>query len=367
MTFQSNAFTADVPAHAKWAFTTRRVNRADVVGLTAMTTAFRAGDLVLCEIVKIGQHKKIQLHNQRYSESYRGDVVVLCLGDRYAPDQFMGKAEWSGETLDLLAGGGIAGTVEHAHDAMSAPTQLRPLGLLADRFGQTINIDRYALKTATIPDDVTVLGVFGASMNAGKTTAAVSLAHGLRRSGLNVAGVKATGTGAFGDFNAFEDASVPVTDFTDAGYASTYRVSLSDLERGFETLVGQAAAKGAKVVVVEIADGVFQRETKEILAGSKIIDRMDGLLFAAPDALGAVGGVEVLAAHGLRPFALSGMVSRSALGTLEAEQTTGVPVVTRDALCDGKTVTLLTRDLMRTSTSTSTSTTASVAQIAEAA
>ena len=343
----TNAFIAKIPSRAKWAFTTRRVERSDIAGVGEMTQNFRAGDLVLCEIVKLGQHKKIQLSNQRYSTSYKGDLVVLCIGDRYAPDQFMGTAAWHGEHLDLLAGGGIAGSVEKAHASMAAPTQLRPIGLVQDRMGLNINIDQYALENQTIPDDVTVLGVFGASMNAGKTTAAVSLAHGLCRAGFNVAGVKATGTGAFGDFNAFEDASVPVTDFTDAGFSSTYRVPLEDIENGFETLVGQAAADGAKVVVVEIADGVFQRETKAILQNSRIIERMDGLLFAAPDALGAVGGVNVLNEHGLEPFAISGMVSCSALGTQEAEETTGVPVVTRDALCSPDDVHKLTAQVIR--------------------
>ena len=344
----TNEFIAKVPNRAKWAFTTRRVNRSDVAGVGEMTNNFRAGDLVLCEIARIGQHKKIQLSNQRYSVSYKGDLVVLCVGDRYAPDQFMGKAAWHAEHLDLLAGGGIAGTVEKAHASMSAPTRLRPIGLLQDRFGMNINIDRYALQSQSIPDDVTVFGVFGASMNAGKTTAAVSLAHGLSRAGFNVAGVKLTGTGAFGDFNAFEDASVPVTDFTDAGFSSTYRVPLKEIERGFDTLVGQAAAKGARIIVVEIADGVFQRETKAILENSRISERLDGILFAAPDALGAVGGVQVLGSHGLQPFALSGMVSCSALGTQEAEETTRVPVVTREALCNPEAVIEHTEKLIKT-------------------
>ena len=36
------------------------------------------------------------------------------------------------------------------------------------------------------------------------------------------------------------------------------------------------------MIVVEIADGVFQQETKAILYGSRIRDRLDGILFAAP-------------------------------------------------------------------------------------
>ncbi|WP_415404829.1 hypothetical protein [Tateyamaria sp. SN3-11] len=75
---------------AKWAFTTRRVNHDDVAGLDPAVALGVAGDLILCEISEINQHQKIQLANGRASTSYLGDKVVLCIGDRYAPDQFEG-------------------------------------------------------------------------------------------------------------------------------------------------------------------------------------------------------------------------------------------------------------------------------------
>jgi len=347
MTLIATTFATPVPATAKWAFTTRRVPQSDVAALLPISDAAKAGDLILCEITSVNQHKKIQLSDGRYSVSYEGDLVVLAVGDRYAPDQFMGRAEVNETAMDLLAGGGVAGRVEAAHAKMSKPTQLRPLGILASKTGNVINIADYAIAQNTIPDHVTVLGVFGASMNAGKTTAAVSLAYGLAQAGYKVAGVKATGTGAFGDFNAFRDASIPVTDFTDAGMPTTFRMPLERITKGFEALVGQAAADGAEIVVVEIADGVFQRETAQILKDSAIIDRMDGILFATPDALGAVGGVTTLNRYGLRPFALSGMVSLSALGTIEAETETRLPVLTREKLCDGNVVADLVAPMMR--------------------
>lgn len=347
MTHSSDIQASAIPPMTKWAFTTRRVDRKDVAGLKPVETTAKAGDLLLCEVTKIGQHKKVQMANGRYSETYMGDRVVLCVGDRYAPDQFMGRAEVNPKGMDLLAGGGIAGIVEAAHAKMSTPTQLRPLGLLCGTDGQVLNISDYAMEEVEIPENVTVLGVFGASMNAGKTTAAVSLAHGLYKAGFNVAGVKATGTGAFGDFNAFEDASIPVSDFTDAGMGTTFRMPLERIEAGFRTLVGQAAARGAEIVVVEIADGVFQQETATILDNSEIAKRMDGILFAAPDALGAVGGVSVLQRYGYTPFALTGMVSLSALGTAEAAADTGLPVLKRDDLRSPAIVRSLVSDLIR--------------------
>ena len=217
---------------------------------------------------------------------------------------------------------------------MAPPTVVRPLGLVTDDQGHVINVDRYALARHSIPSDMTVFGVFGVSMNAGKTTAAVSLAHGLSKAGYAVAGAKITGTGSFGDFLAFEDAGVQTFDFTDAGLASTYRVPLERIEDGFETLLGHAAASGAKIAVVEISDGVFQKETAEILHASKIKDRLDGLMFAAPDALGSVCGVQIMYGYGLRPFAVSGMVTQSPLAVQEAVAQTGVRHMTREQLCD---------------------------------
>lgn len=347
MTLVRKDFDTAIPANAKWAFTTRRVAASDVIALKPVDRSAKAGDLILAEITEVNQHKKIQRADGRDSVSYAGDLVVLCLGDRYAPDQFMGRAEMRDDALDLLAGGGVCGVVEAKHAKMSKPTQLRPLGLVAGKDGNTLNIADYAIDDAQIPEHVTVIGVFGASMNAGKTTAAVSIAHGLAKAGYKVAGVKATGTGAFGDFNAFRDAGIDVTDFTDAGMPTTFRMPMQRIERGFHALVGQAAARGAEIVVVEIADGVFQGETAAILKDSAIVNRMDGILFATSDALGAVGGVSTLARYGHRPFALSGMLSLSALGTMEAETETNLPVISRDALCDGKTAADLVAPLLR--------------------
>lgn len=324
-----------VPAQAKWAFTTRRVARTDVHGLQADVSRAASGDVVLGQIVRLGQHRKIQLASGRYSESYSGDLVVLACGDRYAPDQFEGVAELDPDGADLIAGGGVLGRMRQLHDQMSNPTRVKPLGLLTDTRGEVINLEHYALRHRPIPPNIAAIAVVGASMNAGKTTAAVSLAHGLSKAGLRVAGVKATGTGAFGDFNAFQDAGITmVADFTDAGMASTYRQPLERIERGFETLIAHAAAEGAELVVVELADGIFQKETAQLLRSSRIRDALSGVLFASPDAVGAAGGVAQLREMGIEPFAVSGKVTCSPLASAEAEAATQVPAASRNELCD---------------------------------
>ncbi len=339
-------FTPGLCDVAKWAFTTRRVNRNDVRGVSTSYANAKAGDLMLCQITDIGQHKNIQLADRRLSKSYPGDLVVLCLGDRYAPDQFLASAIIDDDTIDLVAGGGVAGRVDASHDSMRIPTRLKPMGLLTGAGGQVLNVADYALPAMPPNNDVTVIGVFGASMNSGKTTAATNLAHGLIRSGYAAAGVKATGTGAFGDFNSFEDGGAPALDFTDVGMATTFRMPLERIEAGFDTLVATAAARGAEVVVVEIADGVFQQETREILKSSSIRNRLDGILFAAPDALSALGGVVVLNQMNLTPFAISGMVSCSPLATAEAAKVTGLPILSRQDLWSPEAIELHVAPLM---------------------
>ena len=319
----------------KWAFTTRRIDRSDVVGISYNLEDAVSGDLVLAKILEIGSHKKIQLAEGRPSTSFLHDNVILTCGDRYAPDQFEGVVGLNPDGSDLLAGGGLIGRMRKAHSRMGKPTQLKPIGLLTGKYGETVNISHYGLHKVETAREIKVIVVVGGSMNAGKTTAAVSLAHGLWKSGLRVAGIKATGTGAFGDYNAFRDAGIQlVSDFTDAGMASTYRQSIHQIEEGYKLLIANAAAKGAEVAVVELADGIYQHETATLLRSRLLRETISGVLFASPDALGAVAGIHYLKQMGLQALAVSGMVSRSSLATEEVERNVHVPVVSREDLCN---------------------------------
>jgi hypothetical protein len=68
-------------------------------------------------------------------------------------------------------------------------------------------------------------------------------------------------------------------------------------------------------------------------------------MFAAPDALAAVGGCAVLNAIGLEAFALTGTLSLSPLGVQEAEAATGLRVLGRDELLDPAHASALLADL----------------------
>ncbi|MEM6974563.1 MAG: DUF1611 domain-containing protein [Pseudomonadota bacterium] len=333
----------------KWSFVTRRVARADALGLRADLTAAKAGDLVLARVMQIGSHKRVQLSSGRPSTLYEGDLLMLAAGARYAADQFEGVAELDATGADMLAGGGIVGRMRHRNARISGPTRVMPLGLICDRDGAVLNLARYALASprpevmlpaASMP----VIAALGASMNAGKTTAVAALANGLVGAGHRVAAIKVTGTGAFGDVNAYHDAGAHVVaDFVDAGMATTYREPLARIEAATRLLLGRAGAAGADVAVIEYADGIFQAETAALIRRPENRALIDAIIFAAPDAASVVGGLGVLENLGVLPLVVTGLVSRSPLACSEAETMTGIPVTATQALSDPALATALRR------------------------
>ena len=320
---------------AKWAFTTRRVRRADSAALLSDVQDTAVGDLIAARVERIGSHRRLQLANGRPSDLWPGDVIVAACGDRYAADQFEGFGVIEPDGCDLLAGGGVLGQATCRHGRLSAPTRLVPIGRLTDRDGTPLNIARYALRRAAAARPATVIGVVGTGMNSGKTTAAAALIRGLTTAGLPVAALKATGTGAFGDLNAYADAGAAfVADFTDDGLVSTYRQPPERIGATLDTLLGHAAEEGCTVAVVEIADGLLQDETAALLGMAGARGWFDGLLFAAGDALSALGGLGTLRTAGLPVLALSGVITRAPLAVREVERAAGVPTLGRDILAD---------------------------------
>lgn len=320
---------------AKWTFSTRRVNHTDIAGMDTAFAAARPGDLILAQVESLGQHHRVQLSTGRPSLIYPGDMVVLACGARYAPDQFEGLAEIDPNGADLLAGGGCIGRMVSRNERIKNATRLLPVGRLLDATGKPVNLRRYALPPTTAASDIPVIFVLGTAMNSGKTLATAQLSLGLRRAGYKVAALKGTGTGAFGDLNEYADTGAHwVADFTDAGMVTTYREPLGRIKAGLELLLDHAAQRGCQIAVMEIADGLFQRETGALIADPWLRARQSSVIFACGDAVAAAGGVSELARHGLRPDALTGIVSCSPMAVAEAETATGVPVLRKGDLAD---------------------------------
>ncbi|MDP5217298.1 DUF1611 domain-containing protein [Ruegeria sp. 2205SS24-7] len=320
---------------AKWCFATRRIDPNLARGLCHDLSMTMPGDLILGRVMSIGNHRRIQLPTGRPSMLYAGDLVVLPCGARYAPDQFEGLAELDTAGSDMLAGGGCIGRMVQRNERIKPPTRIQPLGRITSQNGMVLNTGDFALSAHATPAKIPVICVVGTSMNSGKTTATAALAHGLKQAGWKTAVLKGTGTGAFGDYNAYVDAGASyVADFTDAGMVTTYLEPLPRIIAGIDTLLGEAETRGCDIAVMELADGVFQQETAALLADPEARTRFSKYLFACADAVAAAGGVAELARNGIRPIALTGMLSCSPMAVDEAQAATGIQVLTKGQLLD---------------------------------
>ena len=289
----------------------------------------RAGDLMLARVTGLGHHARLQLPTTRKATLYLGDEVVVVCSARYAPDQFLAELPESLGPCHLVATGGVAANVVAAHSAMREPTRLLPLGLLATPAGQPLNLGQFApVRSGSAPvDRPPVIVVAGNAMNTGKTTVAVHLVRGLSQAGLRVGAAKITGTVSFEDVHAMQDAGAGrVLDFTDGGYATTVGLPLAPLRGLFGGVLTELTLGGSEVIVIEVADGLFQNETAAILRDPECRSWMDGVLFATRDALSAIEGVRRLREWGLPLIGLSGILTASPLAMAETEAIVDVPI-----------------------------------------
>lgn len=314
---------------AKRAFVTRRVDLSDAKRIDPGATP-RAGDLCLARLVRKGHHQRLELTTGRRARMEPGDEIIVAFGNRYATDQFHGVVPSQMGPCHLVAAGGIAAQMLDRHASTRKPTEIETIGTLCRADGSPINLADYAMEAPTprIADHSFVIAVFGSGMNAGKTTSVCEIVRTLSRSNLSTAAVKITGTGAGGDIWQYQDCGAQhVLDFTDAGHASTMGLEAEALERIADHLIGQVDGK-VDCIVVEIADGLLQRETQMLLRSEKFRSKVGSLVLATPDPLSALGGQQFLDTLGYRVAAYTGRISASPLFVNELREATHVPVLT---------------------------------------
>ena len=339
-------------AELKRAFSTRRIPLNAVRGiLSGDDVRPQPGDVVLARVDEICKQTKLELTDGRKAHLFPGDEIMVCYGDRYAPDQYEARIGPDLSPCDLVASGGLAATEVSRRIGLLPPTQITPIGLVAGADGSRLNAMQFRIDAPDCKPDIPAVLSLGTSMNAGKTLTATSLMRGFKRMGFKVAAMKITGTGSGGDMWIVRDAGADVAlDFTDAGYSSTYMISVPDIETATYRLMNHAAALGCDVAVIEIADGLQQLETAQLIRSSKIMDVTIGSVFAAYDAMGAKYGVDVLRAADHNVLGISGRLGLSPLGVREAEEATGLRVYSPWDLQEGALVPVMRARASQTDT-----------------
>lgn len=293
----------------------------------------RIGDVVYGQITRIGETVSLENVSGRIHKIFPGTRSVFVFGNRYAPDAFEALIpQETPEEIDLVSRSGMIANVNEQNVMVKAPTRVRILGYVLDPDGQVLNTLDYPRFTPRQevkkqPRSRLIL-VCGTAMNSGKSWAAAACCRALTTRGHRVRSSKVTGTASLKDILLMNDAgATPFNDFSYLGYPSTYGLAEGQVLDIFNQLDRKYANNPRNYWIVELADGLLQRETGMLLASPDVQSRIHKLVFCARDALGIIGGLQVLREEfDLKPDAISGLCSGSPLSLREVEPYAGIPV-----------------------------------------
>jgi len=289
------------------------------------------GDVVIARIGDLGRHRVIELADGEEHPITPGETAAVVLGRRYATCEFDGiipRSLVEGDELHLLNVGGVAGRVRQLTSSLNNPTTLRYLGTAMDGTNNALSTFSGALQPRE-ESRLDVLLVIGSAMDSGKTTIASRAIELLVEAGFRTGGAKLTGTSRMKDiYNMQRAGAVAVCDFLDAGYPSTYGATTDELEQIFTALMTYLKDQGADMMVLEVADGVFQPETEAVLASSVIMKRIRMIIGAASDSMAAYGMHTYLKeTHGVAPDFISGIIISQPLCVRELKRRIATPLL----------------------------------------
>ncbi|MCP3991401.1 MAG: hypothetical protein GY724_20170 [Actinomycetia bacterium] len=290
------------------------------------------GDVVYGRIAALGHHRELENKSGRIHRLTDSTRSLFVYGNRYATDAFEALVpDEPVDYADLVARSGVIGRVRVRNSRVLAPTTVRVLGRVVDKAGRPLSTRDHSLvapqaKVKRSPRSKLIL-VVGTAMNSGKSTAAVAICWALTAMGHKVRASKVTGTASLKEILHMNDAGASVyNDFTYLGYPSTYMLERSEVLGIFNDLDLKFANNPRNFWVVEVADGILQRETAMLLSSPEVTDRLHRLVFCASDVFGAIGGLHVLSdTYGLHPDAISGIVASSPLGIRELTSYVTIP------------------------------------------
>jgi hypothetical protein len=292
------------------------------------------GDLVFGEVSELGHHCLIESKSGRLHTLNVGTRAIFVFGNRYAPDQYEGIVpDSSQEFVELFSRGGVIGEVKTQNQLVGVTTKIKVLGYVCDNEGKVVNTTDYVLispknDTRTKAGAKVILCI-GTTMNSGKTHAAAACCYALSSMGKSVRAAKITGTASLKDILLMNDCGADhVADFTYFGYPSSYMMDEEKLLNMFHTFDMKYGNNPKNYIVIEFADGIFQRETAMLLKMPEIQKRISKLVFCAPDSTAVFGGLYALQdKFGLVPDAISGLCSSSPLAIREIQQFSDIPIL----------------------------------------
>lgn len=273
---------------------------------------------------------------------FTGDLILGVFGNRYATNQIEGYVPEAPATrCQLLSRGGVVGVLASVnHTYKPEIIELELVGYAVDEQGQvanSINWDRLRKSAMRVPSSsARIILSIGSSMDSGKTTTAAYLCAGLEAAGRRAAYIKLTGTAFPKDARYVYDrgASLAV-DFAQFGFPSTYLMEESTLLQLHRALLNEVEWMAhPDYIVIEIADGLLQRETEMLLKNHAFMSGIAGVVLSCGDSLGVLSGLHWLEKCGIAPKAVSGLFTASELLVKEVQPHIAYPVLNLADLLD---------------------------------
>ena len=288
-----------------------------------------AGDVALFKVSNIGYHKHIMTTANKKTRIYRGDSFIGVFGNRYATDAYEGEIEGF-KDLSLLTAGGMVGTVKSKVRSIGNPTDVIYLGLLIDASsGQKVNLKHFKFKKSEpSPHLRNIIAIMGSGMNSGKTTTCRKLIKSFSGKGIKIAACKLTGSVSNRDQDEMLSASpLSTIDFSDYGFPSTYKCDLEELLDLFKTMISDIEKLNPNLVIMEIADGILQRETSMLLTSPLFQRWIKNVIVTADSAPSALYTTETITKMGYNVIAVSGAITSAPLHMREFEQHSRIPII----------------------------------------
>lgn len=324
----------------KRAIITKGLGEFQIDRSRAKTYIPRAGDLAVFKVKEIGKHNSIQGVNGNNCYIFEGDFIMAAFGNRYASEQFEGYVPTGyHKEYQILGKGGAVGVLKSMHVKFEkiGPTNLKLVGYVVNQQSEVVNSKYLILEEQPfLPirrhPFHTILSL-GSSMDSGKTTSAAYLARGLKASKKRVAYIKLTGTVFTKDRHFVRDCGAyTALDFSNCGFPSTYMCEIDELLNLYETLMHEVAKGKPEMVIIEIADGLLQRETQMLLQHHSFKEQVDDVFLSGGDSMSALHGIQILKNFGYVPFGVGGLFSASPLLAEEVEDNTDIPVISLEGL-----------------------------------
>jgi len=323
---------------------TKKIEEFRIIRSIKKTYLPKSGDVAVFKVLSIGKHKAIQGENGNNTYIFPEDLILVAFGTRYATNQFEGYLpDKYYSKYQILGQGGVVGILKSMHAKFEdiGATEVKLVGYAVDKNNNVINT-RYFKEEPKLfnpfrkRDYKTYLSV-GASMDSGKTTTAAFLSRGFMKQKKKTAFIKLTGTVYAKDCSVVRDCGADIAiDFSYCGYPSTYLCETKELLNLLESLLIKIEKINPDSLVIEIADGLLQRETNALLKNKSFMQMIDHTILSCADSLSVASGINMLSELNHKPSLISGMFTASPLMVNEVKQITDIPVFTLEDFMDKK-------------------------------